>query len=131
MERLRAVLKCPKCGSDEVVVEKYIKCGSKEDLEEKLLKEILCHDGYGWDLNTFSIRCARCGSKIEKVSLDSEDTVREIEDRINSLSNDQLCELFSKFFMESLECIKQKDYAKAGIMLRLACFLIWRRAERL
>jgi len=68
MGRMRVVLKCEKCGSEEVVVEKIIEYTTRDDLDAKILAEVMCHDGVGWDLSSFTVKCARCGAKIEKVS---------------------------------------------------------------
>jgi len=73
MKRMRVVLKCPRCGSDKVVVEKIIEYESRDDLERKIIEETLCHDGFGWDLNTFSVKCGMCGEKIDKVTFEGVD----------------------------------------------------------
>ena len=57
-------LECGDCGSKEIIVSKIV---YYEDWEKALLRETLCHDGFGWDLNTFETRCAKCGSENIKV----------------------------------------------------------------
>ena len=69
----RVVLKCPRCGSDKVIVERYIKCRDEKEWERIVHREVLMHDGFGWDLNTFEIRCARCNARIEEVSFEDVD----------------------------------------------------------
>ena len=73
MGRLRVVFKWPKCGSERVIVEKIIKYESKTDLYNKIMEEILEHDGFGWDVNTFTIKCAECGEVINKVTFEELD----------------------------------------------------------
>ena len=67
MKLLRVVVKCPKCGSEEVTIEKVFRYSTKKERDYIIYRETLCHDGFGWDLNTFTIKCAKCGTIIEEV----------------------------------------------------------------
>jgi len=73
MKLLRVVVKCPKCGSEEVTIEKVFKYNTEEERDKIIIRETLMHDGFGWDLNTFTIKCAKCGTVIENVSFEDID----------------------------------------------------------
>ncbi|RLJ04555.1 MAG: hypothetical protein DRP08_01540 [Candidatus Aenigmatarchaeota archaeon] len=73
MKLLRVVVKCPKCGSEEVKIEKVLRYSTEEERDKIIIRETLCHDGFGWDLNTFTIKCAKCGTIIEEVALEDID----------------------------------------------------------
>jgi len=68
--RARVVVKCKKCGSDSVIVEKFLEYNNEDEYRRQIIKETLCHDGWGWDLNTFTVKCAKCGEKIEEVTIE-------------------------------------------------------------
>ena len=70
MKTRRVWLECGDCGSKEVTASKIVEY---ENWEEALIYETLCHDGIGWDINTFEFKCARCGSKNIKVSWREDD----------------------------------------------------------
>jgi len=70
MKLLRVVVKCPKCGSEEVIIEKVFRYSTEKERDDIILRETLLHDGFGWDLNTFTIKCAKCGTIIEEVTFD-------------------------------------------------------------
>ena len=53
-------LECEDCGSKEITASKTV---HYKNWESALLHEIFCHDGFGWDLNTFEFKCAKCGSE--------------------------------------------------------------------
>ena len=79
MKLLRVVVKCPKCGSEEVKIEKVLKYSTEEERDKIILRETLLHDGFGWDLNTFTIKCAKCGTVIENVSFEDIDKDSETD----------------------------------------------------
>jgi len=73
MKLLRVVVKCPKCGSEEVIIEKVFRYSTEKERYHIILREILLHDGVGWDLNTFIIKCAKCATIIENVTFEDID----------------------------------------------------------
>lgn len=50
---------CKKCENTTFYIEKEVEGKSEESI---LIQETLCHDGYGYDLNTFNIICRKCKS---------------------------------------------------------------------
>jgi len=64
MSRMRIVARCVRCGGRKITVEKDVVFKDEKDLEQQLLKMMLCHDGYGLDLNSFTFRCADCGGEV-------------------------------------------------------------------
>jgi len=70
MPRRRIVLKCQHCNSHEVIVEKVVEYRDEEHWKQIVLNEVLCHDDIGWDLNTFTIRCAKCGKEVLRVTIE-------------------------------------------------------------
>lgn len=60
MRRFFVQAVCDKCGCNSFKIAKTTEGANKKDM---IYKETLFHDGYGWDLNTFHIVCARCKSK--------------------------------------------------------------------
>ena len=60
VKKVRKVwLECAKCGSKKIMAEKLVEY---TDWDKALIRETLMHDGFGWDLNTFDFKCAKCGS---------------------------------------------------------------------
>ena len=70
MPRKRVVLKCEHCGSTEVIVERIIEYRDEEEWKDIVMREVICHDEIGWDLNTFTTRCARCGREVLRVAVE-------------------------------------------------------------
>jgi len=79
MKLLRVVVKCPKCGSKEVTIEKVFRYNTEEERDKIIIRETLMHDGFGWDLNTFTIKCAKCGTVIDEVTLEDIDEDSETD----------------------------------------------------
>ena len=50
--------KCSKCKNNTFRIEKETEGKTKEAIA---YCEILCHDGFGYDINTFKIICNKCG----------------------------------------------------------------------
>lgn len=59
MTKFRVTAFCKKCGNKTFIIKK-ISEGESED--NVLIRETMCHDGFGWDLNTFDIVCSKCKS---------------------------------------------------------------------
>ena len=57
--KYKIIMKCNKCDNESFLFRKLT-----EDKSEELLiyHETLCHDGFGYDLNTFEIICSKCKS---------------------------------------------------------------------
>jgi len=55
-----AEIKCKKCGSNKFILRKKIHY--EGSLKSALISELLCHDGFGWNVNTFDFVCAKCGA---------------------------------------------------------------------
>jgi len=53
-------IKCKKCGSNKFILRKKIHY--EGSLKSALISELLCHGGFGWDVNTFDFVCAKCGA---------------------------------------------------------------------
>ena len=49
--------KCKECGNKSFKLRKRVEGASKHKV---VLNETLCHDGCGYDLNTFDIICSKC-----------------------------------------------------------------------
>ena len=72
----RVWLECKKCGSRKITATKLVKY---TNWEEALIRELYCHDGFGWDLNTFDFKCAECGSDEIQVNW-NENEEEEVEE---------------------------------------------------
>jgi hypothetical protein len=57
--KIRIIGHCSHCKNRSFRFEKDVEGQTEQDI---LMAETLCHDGYGWDLNSFSIICTKCGS---------------------------------------------------------------------
>lgn len=54
-------IKCKNCGNRIFRIKKV--AYSDKEKEQYMQHEYLCHDGFGWDLNTFNIICSKCKSR--------------------------------------------------------------------
>jgi len=64
---------CKECKNKKF---KVIKLKEAKDKEELIYHETLCHDGYGYDLNTFDIICCKCGG-IDSIIFESKKQMGE------------------------------------------------------
>ena len=55
--------KCSECENNTFRIEKEIE---GKTMELITYHEILCHDGFGYDINTFKIICDKCGKTSEE-----------------------------------------------------------------
>lgn len=51
---------CVKCGNQSFRFEKKVEGDNPDKI---MMYEVLNHDGFGFDLNTFDIICEKCGRK--------------------------------------------------------------------
>ena len=54
----KATVKCEKCGGIKFKITKQL---SGHDKDLLIQHELLCHDGFGWDISTFELTCVKCG----------------------------------------------------------------------
>ena len=71
MKTKKVWLVCSKCGGNTFEIYKNIKYPHDWSWKRALRQELLSHEGIGWDMNTFEIRCAKCGSKDAEVVWDT------------------------------------------------------------
>ena len=59
-------LECKTCGSNDIRLSRVVKKDEGETWHDVTLYETLYHDGFGWELDSFELTCAKCGGdKIE------------------------------------------------------------------
>lgn len=71
--KLLAKVQCSKCKLDSVILTKHLEGFNREKIVHE---ETLCHDGYGWDINTFTPTCMNCNSsefiEVELIEINEE-----------------------------------------------------------
>lgn len=58
---------CPKCNGDTFSMRQLIEKGNDETWRDLIQYKLLCHDGFGWELEDFTFYCSKCGEVVPEV----------------------------------------------------------------
>ena len=71
VEKRRYFLQCVECGSQDVRFSRKIIKEKGNTWDNIGIDECYMHDGFGWELDRFTITCAKCGS--DKIQVEYEE----------------------------------------------------------